>query len=102
MLRLSLSMVLLMGAFSALAQQEILSTDTTKLLEEVIVEAYQYGRALQDVPVSIGLLKEKDFERFNTSSLLPVINTVPGVRMEERSPGSYRLSVRGSSLRSPF
>ncbi|RZJ57488.1 MAG: TonB-dependent receptor, partial [Flavobacterium sp.] len=29
-------------------------------------------------------------------------NTVAGVRMEERSPGSYRLSLRGSLLRSPF
>src|SRR3954470_8130695 len=35
-------------------------------------------------------------------SLVPVLNTVPGVRMEERSPGSYRLSIRGSLLRSPF
>lgn len=35
-------------------------------------------------------------------SLLPALNTVPGVRMEERSPGSYRLSIRGSVLRSPF
>lgn len=35
-------------------------------------------------------------------SLLPAINNVPGVRMEERSPGSYRLSMRGSLLRSPF
>ena len=30
------------------------------------------------------------------------MNIVPGVRMEERSPGSYRLSIRGSLLRSPF
>lgn len=30
------------------------------------------------------------------------MNTVPGIRMEERSPGSYRLSIRGSLLRSPF
>ncbi len=29
-------------------------------------------------------------------------NTVAGVRMEERSPGSYRINIRGSSLRSPF
>src|SRR5690606_23191349 len=33
---------------------------------------------------------------------LPAVNLVPGVRMEERSPGSYRFSIRGSSLRSPF
>ena len=34
--------------------------------------------------------------------MLPAVNLVPGVRMEERSPGSFRLSVRGSLLRSPF
>ncbi len=36
------------------------------------------------------------------NSAVSAVNTVPGVRMEERSPGSYRLSVRGSLLRSPF
>ena len=35
-------------------------------------------------------------------SLVNAMNTIPGVRMEERSPGSYRLSIRGSLLRSPF
>ncbi|MBL0337033.1 MAG: TonB-dependent receptor plug domain-containing protein [Chitinophagaceae bacterium] len=45
-----------------------------------------------------------DPEKFaqSKSSLLTALNTVPGVRMEERSPGSYRISIRGSSLRSPF
>jgi iron complex outermembrane receptor protein len=35
-------------------------------------------------------------------SIVSGLNTLPGVRMEERSPGSYRLSIRGSLLRSPF
>lgn len=30
------------------------------------------------------------------------MNLFPGIRMEERSPGSYRISIRGSLLRSPF
>jgi iron complex outermembrane receptor protein len=30
------------------------------------------------------------------------MNSIAGLRMEERSPGSYRLSIRGSLLRSPF
>jgi iron complex outermembrane receptor protein len=34
--------------------------------------------------------------------MLPALNTSSGVRMEERSPGSYRFSIRGSLLRSPF
>ncbi len=30
------------------------------------------------------------------------VNSIPGVRMEERSPGSYRLNIRGSGQRAPF
>ena len=37
-----------------------------------------------------------------TTSLVPAVNAEPGVRMEERSPGSYRINIRGSTLRSPF
>ena len=40
--------------------------------------------------------------RYGGTSLVPAMNTVAGVGMEERSPGSYRLSIRGSLLRSPF
>jgi iron complex outermembrane receptor protein len=80
-------------------QQE---SDTTRVLEEVTVKAYQYDRPLQLVPASVGYVSQKELERFNNASLLPVVNTIPGVRMEERSPGSYRFSIRGSLLRSPF
>lgn len=44
----------------------------------------------------------EELEKQPPYSLLPALNSVPGVRMEERSPGSYRLSLRGSLLRSPF
>src|SRR5437763_17140724 len=35
-------------------------------------------------------------------SIVPATNSIPGARTEERSPGSYRISFRGSTLRSPF
>ncbi|HEY5824874.1 MAG TPA: TonB-dependent receptor [Cyclobacteriaceae bacterium] len=76
--------------------------DSTKVLGEVVVSAYRSDRPASEVPSSIGLVNEKDLLRFNNTSLLPAVNTVPGVRMEERSPGSYRFSIRGSLLRSPF
>ncbi|MFL5810517.1 MAG: TonB-dependent receptor, partial [Flavisolibacter sp.] len=41
-------------------------------------------------------------QRFGVASVVSAVNSTPGVRMEERSPGSYRLNIRGSSLRSPF
>ncbi len=50
----------------------------------------------------IGLTSQEQLNRFSNMSILPALNITPGVSMEERSPGSYRLNIRGSSLRSPF
>jgi iron complex outermembrane recepter protein len=71
-------------------------------LDEVIVRAYEQNRRLIEVPAAIGLAGQPLLNRFSNTGILPALNTIPGVRMEERSPGSYRLNIRGSSLRSPF
>lgn len=84
-------------SFTAHAQ-----SDTTKILNEVVVTAYRSNRSINFVPAAIGTIGTKELSRFNTTSFVPAVNTIPGVRMEERSPGSYRLSIRGSFLRSPF
>ena len=76
--------------------------DSTKLLDQVIIKAFAYEKPLQQVPASVAVIESKDLNRFSNTSFLPVLNTIPGVRMEERSPGSFRLAIRGSSLRSPF
>ncbi len=88
---------------TALAQDSLLvKKDTVKILSEVVVHAYANDRPLLEVPAAIGYVDTKSLERFNNSSVLPAVNAIPGVRMEERSPGSYRFAIRGSSLRSPF
>lgn len=76
--------------------------DSTKQLNEVIVRGFESGRKLSETAASVNLLTIKDIQRFENTTLVPVFNTLAGVRMEERSPGSYRLAIRGSSLRSPF
>lgn len=78
------------------------ANDTTQILSEVVIKGYAYNRPSEEVPAAVAVVSQKNFERFNNSSFLPAVNTVPGVRMEERSPGSYRFSIRGSLLRSPF
>ena len=72
------------------------------LLDTVSVTAFrnQSLRLLQ--PASVVVLSKKDLSIMGGMSLLPAFNQVPGIKMEERSPGSYRLSIRGSLLRSPF
>ena len=84
----------------ALAFQE---ADTLKQkLDEVVITGYLSRQPVVQVPASVAVLNSQILATGSQQSLLPVFNTVPGIRMEERSPGSYRLSIRGSLLRSPF
>lgn len=75
--------------------------DTTQL-EPVRVNAYFGEEDVLRLPSSVGLVTRAMLHQQRGTDLLPAVNAVPGVRMEERSPGSYRLSIRGSLLRSPF
>jgi iron complex outermembrane recepter protein len=86
--------------FSVQAQ----SVDSTKetLLPEIVIKAFEQNRRLKDVPAAVNYIGKQNLERFSSSSIVMAVNTTPGVRMEERSPGSYRFNIRGSSLRSPF
>ena len=72
------------------------------VLQEVVVRAYEQNRKLQDVGAAIGLTGPQQLNRFSNTNILPAVNITPGVRMEQRSPASYRLNIRGSSIRSPF
>ena len=76
-------------------------TDTATL-ETVTVTAFGGAANWIDAPATIALINKTELQRFDNKTLVPILNTVAGVRMEERSPGSYRLSIRGSLLRSPF
>jgi iron complex outermembrane recepter protein len=70
--------------------------------ETVTVRGFETTRPLLTTAAPIYVIGQKDLNRYPNTSLVPALNQSPGVRMEERSPGSYRLSVRGSLLRSPF
>jgi iron complex outermembrane receptor protein len=81
---------------------DTLKRDSTKHLQSVTVTGYLIEQPVLDVPASVSVLTPAQLQLQPGASLVPALNTVPGVRMEERSPGSYRLSIRGSLLRSPF
>lgn len=98
MFRKSLCFCFVVMALRALGQD----TDVPDTLKMVTVRAYEYNRDVIDVPAAVDLVNSSVMNRFSNSSLVSALNTVPGVRMEERSPGSYRISMRGSLLRSPF
>jgi iron complex outermembrane receptor protein len=86
---------------SVFAQKEQ-DDDSVQLLQNVIIKAYENNHKLIDVPAPISVVSAADLNRYNNTTIIDALNAKPGVRMDERSPGSYRLSIRGSSLRSPF
>ena len=81
--------------------QEPLDSARVDSLAEVVVTAF--GQTMGSTRAyTVQQVRSSDFEFFNKNSPVQAFNTVAGVRMEERSPGSYRINIRGSSLRSPF
>ncbi len=83
-----------------LAQEQTV-TDTTATLNEVVVTAFEQNRVVNGGTI-VKVLSGTNADRLNKTSLVSAFNAIAGVRMEERSPGSYRINIRGSSLRSPF
>lgn len=76
--------------------------DTTQILKEITVKAYLSEVKLFNLPSTVSVIGKTQIQQNQNTSLVPVLNSVAGVKMEERSPGSYRLSIRGSLIRSPF
>lgn len=71
-------------------------------LEDVQIRAYFVKQPLLRATAAAAVVGPQVFEGQNSVQPVHALNSVPGVRMEERSPGSYRLSLRGSLLRSPY
>lgn len=72
------------------------------LLNQVTVQAFESKKILLKTAGAIATISPKTLKQSDQSSLVQAFNTLSGVRMEERANGSYRISIRGSSLRSPF
>jgi iron complex outermembrane recepter protein len=91
--------ILLLLSLRCVAQDE---PDSLETLTGVTVRAFEQPRSLLSSIVPVRILDVLTDKHFNRASLVGGLNSISGVRMEERSPGSYRINIRGSSLRSPF
>lgn len=88
----------LLGLSQFLYAQESI-TDT---LPDTQVQSFLSTSQWKSVPAAIGLLEPGQKKWIAPQQIVSRFNLIAGVRMEERSPGSYRLAIRGSLLRSPF
>ena len=103
----ALGSILLSGLLATTGKAQLTAQDTTsfqgtKRLDSITITAFRNNSIQNQLPASVTILSRKAITGMGMLSLVPVFNQVAGVKMEERSPGSYRLTIRGSLLRSPF
>jgi len=84
-----------------ISAQETPAADSSKTMNEVVITAFEQNRAVSFGTI-VKVINSSNADRYNKTSLVNAFNSIAGARMEERSPGSYRINIRGSSLRSPF
>lgn len=90
--------------FTGVRAQEVM--DTSGVLHEdlqpVIVHSFESNSKELDVPAAVTVVKRTAIDKTADPSFIRAMNAVAGVKMDERSPGSVRLSIRGNLLRSTF
>ena len=91
----------ILSTYSSVFCQEVTS-DSVTTMDEILVRSFELNRNLKNTISSVKFIEFNNGDRNNKSSIVNGFNSLAGVRMEERSPGSYRINIRGSSLRSPF
>ena len=73
-----------------------------ELLGELQIKAFEKNSSIKNLAVAASVISKNSIEKFAGNSLVSAVNSAAGVKMDERSPGSYRLSIRGNLLRSTF
>lgn len=92
-----LTVLFILSPFGIQAQEK-----AAQDIDSVYVNLYFNPQLLLSSPSSGKSISQSSLASQQPGQLSTVVNTVPGVRMEERSPGSYRFTLRGSTIRSPF
>lgn len=74
----------------------------TDTLNELVINSFQKTIPYLENTTSVARINQQILNSNNPERLVDAVNLIAGTKMEERSPGSYRLSLRGSTIRSPF
>ncbi len=82
------------------AQQNEIRKDS--ILDVVTVTGFSKGEKINRQSAPIAFLSAKELQKFSPNNPVMAWNTLPGVSLEQRALSSYRVSIRGSSIRSPF
>lgn len=97
--RFSFLFVSLFSLHFSLHAQE---TKNDSILEVVTVTGFSKGEQINRQSAPIAYLSPKELGQFSPYNPVMAWNSLPGVNLEQRAISSYRVSIRGSSIRSPF
>jgi iron complex outermembrane receptor protein len=89
--------LLTLPALRLAAQQAPTSSDTinARALPSATVVGYGQRLPLRRTAAGVGVIDQTIIQRFNESSLASAVNTLPGVRLEERATASgYHCGAR--------
>ena len=82
--------------------KDILSVDSTVMLDEVTVNAYQTKSALRLIPGSVSILVGNEISAWDANSMASTINMLPGVYMQSGTYATSRIVIRGMGSRTPY
>ena len=96
--------VITLGSRSLFAQNDtnVSLVDTTLMLDEVTVNAYQTRSSLRLIPGSLSVLSGSAISAWDANSLATTINSLPGVQMQSGTYATSRIVIRGMGSRTPY
>ncbi|MBK6265717.1 TonB-dependent receptor [Marivirga sp. S37H4] len=86
--------------YKSSSQENQIQNDS--ILETVTVVGFDRGEQIHRQAALIVHLSARDMQNFSPIDPVMAWNSLPGVSLEQRAVGSYRVNIRGSSIRSPF
>jgi len=76
--------------------------DSTIVLQEVVVNAYQVNTRLKQVPGSISLLSGKEINVADGNNFSNMLHSIPGIYMHSGTYATSRIIIRGVGSRTPY
>ena len=82
--------------------QEIYLSPTSEALSEVVVRSTVIPKSLREVPASVNLVTQTDFNRTDATNVLETFNNVPGMFVNQGALNTNKINIRGIGARSQY
>jgi len=81
---------------------EIYLKNSSEQLSEVVINSTLIPNSLQRTPAAISVIDEKDLSKVDRSNFVQVLNTVPGIYVNQGALNTTKLNIRGIGARSQY